>query len=314
MLLRVNAITDETPSIKTFELVDPEGLDLPIFTAGSHVDVTLPDGQLRQYSLCSAPIERHRYLLGVLRETNGRGGSRQMHDRVAVGELLQVSMPRNNFPLEASASRHLLIAGGIGITPLLAMVHSLQVLRADFELHYCTRDAAQTAFLALLGSDGVASRVRLHHDDGVPGRGLHVAALLTTVTPGTHVYCCGPAGLMAAVKAASAHWPTGQIHFEHFAAPVASVLVGAGAVFEVEIASTGAVYPIPPDRSILSVLLSEGVPIDSSCEAGVCGACTTRYLSGEPDHHDFVLSDAEQREHVMVCVSRSKSARLVLDL
>lgn len=314
MLLRVNAITDETLSIKTFELVDPEGLDLPLFTAGSHVDITLPDGQLRQYSLCNAPTERHRYLLGVLRETIGRGGSRQMHERLLVGDLLQVSMPRNNFPLDESATRHLLIAGGIGVTPLMAMVHSLQVRGADFALHYCTRDAAQTAFRAVLGANGVAPRVRLHHDGGVPGRGLDVAALLATVAPGTHVYCCGPAGLMAAVKAASAHWPAGQIHFEHFAAPVASVVVGGGATFEVEIASTGAVYPVPPDRSILSVLLSEGLLVDSSCEAGVCGTCTTRYLSGEPDHRDFVLSDAEQRELVMVCVSRAKSARLVLDL
>jgi ferredoxin-NADP reductase len=314
MLLRINATNDETPSIKAFELVDPDGLDLPVFSAGSHVDVTLPDGQVRQYSLCNAPAERHRYLLGVLREAQGRGGSRQMHDRVGVGDLLQVSMPRNNFPLDASAKRHLLIAGGIGVTPLMAMAHSLLALGSDFVLHYCARDAAQTAFRGVVGADGMAPRVRLHHDGGIPGRGLDVVALLATVTPGTHVYCCGPAGLMSAVKAASAHWPPGQIHFEHFAAPVASPPVGADADFEVQIASTGAVYPVPADRSILSVLLGEGVLVDSSCEAGVCGTCTTRYLSGDPDHRDFVLSDAEQRDHVMVCVSRSRSARLVLDL
>lgn len=314
MLLRVNAINDETPSIKTFELVDPEGLDLPVFTAGGHVDLTLPDGQVRQYSLCNAPDERHRYLLGVLRETNGRGGSRQMHERVAVGDLLQVSMPRNNFPLDESATRHLLIAGGIGVTPLLAMGHRLQALGADFVLHYCTRDAAQTAFRDFVDGSGMASHVRLHHDGGVPGQGLDVAELLAAATPGTHVYCCGPAGLMAAVKTASAHWPAGQVHFEHFSAPVVAAAAGSQSGFEVEIASTGAVYPVPPDRSILSVLLSEGVLVDSSCEAGVCGTCTTRYLSGEPDHRDCVLSDAEQREHIMVCVSRARSARLVLDL
>jgi vanillate O-demethylase ferredoxin subunit len=314
MLLRVNTITNETDSIKTFELVDPEGLDLPVFSAGSHVDVTLPDGQLRQYSLCNSPAERQRYLLGVLREASGRGGSRQMHDRLVAGDLLQVSMPRNNFPLDESASRHLLIAGGIGVTPLMAMVHRLQVLNADFALHYCTRDAAQTAFCGLLAADDVAPHVRFHHDGGVPGRGLDVAALLSNVAPGTHVYCCGPAGLMAAVKAASAHWPTSQVHFEHFSAPVASAAASGSTAFEVEIASTGAVYPVPPDRSILSVLLDQGVLVDSSCEAGVCGTCTTRYLSGQPDHRDFVLSEAEQREHVMVCVSRSRSPRLKLDL
>jgi len=314
MLLRINAITSETDSIKSFELVDPEGLDLPVFSAGSHVDVTLPDGQLRPYSLCNPPVERHRYLLGVLRETSGRGGSRQMHDRLAAGDLLQVSMPRNNFPLDESASRHLLIAGGIGVTPLMSMAYRLQMLGADFALHYCTRDAAQTAFRGPLAEDAVAPHVHMHHDGGVPGRGLDVVALLSDVAPGTHVYCCGPAGLMAAVKAASAHWPAGQVHFEHFAAPVASTVAGGSAVFEVEIASTGAVYPVPPDRSILSVLLDQGVLVDSSCEAGVCGTCTTRYLSGEPDHRDFVLSEAEQREHVMVCVSRARSPRLTLDL
>jgi ferredoxin-NADP reductase len=314
MLLRVNTITNETDSIKTFELVDPEGLDLPVFSAGSHVDVTLPDGQLRQYSLCNSPAERQRYLLGVLRETSGRGGSRQMHDRLVAGDLLRVSMPRNNFPLDESASRHLLIAGGIGVTPLMAMVHRLQVLNADFALHYCTRDAAQTAFCGLLAADDVAPHVRFHHDGGVPGRGLDVAALLSNVAPGTHVYCCGPAGLMAAVKAASAHWPASQVHFEHFSVPVASAAASGSTAFEVEIASTGAVYPVPPDRSILSVLLDQGVLVDSSCEAGVCGTCTTRYLSGQPDHRDFVLSEAEQREHVMVCVSRSRSPRLKLDL
>ena len=314
MLLRVEAIHDETPTIKTFALVDPEGLELPAFTAGSHVDLTLPDGQVRQYSLSNAPVERQRYVLGVLRESSGRGGSRQMHERVVAGDLLQVSLPRNNFPLDESAVRHLLIAGGIGVTPLLAMVNRLRLIGADFELHYCTRDAAHTAFRTFLGEDDVAPRVQLHHDGGVPGQGLDVASLLATVAPGTHVYCCGPAGLMAAVQAASAHWPIGQIHFEHFAAPIMAAGTGGLAAFEVELASTGAVYRVPPDRSILSVLLSEGVLVDSSCEAGVCGTCTTRYLSGEPDHRDFVLSDAEQRDHLMVCVSRAKSARLVLDL
>jgi vanillate O-demethylase ferredoxin subunit len=181
-------------------------------------------------------------------------------------------------------------------------------------LHYCTRDAAQTAFCGLLAADDVAPHVRFHHDGGVPGRGLDVAALLSNVAPGTHVYCCGPAGLMAAVKAASAHWPASQVHFEHFSVPVESAAASGSTAFEVEIASTGAVYPVPPDRSILSVLLDQGVLVDSSCEAGVCGTCTTRYLSGQPDHRDFVLSEAEQREHVMVCVSRSRSPRLKLDL
>lgn len=314
MLLRVNKITSETDCIKTFELVDPEGLDLPLFSAGSHVDITLPNGQLRPYSLCNSPAERQRYLLGILLEANGRGGSRQMHDRLVPGDVFQVSMPRNNFPLDESASRHLLIAGGIGVTPLMAMVHRLQMLQADFALHYCTRDAAQTAFYGLLTTDDFAPHVRFHHDGGVPGRGLDVVALLSNVAYGTHVYCCGPAGLMSAVRAASAHLPPSQVHFEHFSAPLASAAAIASAAFEVEIASTGAVYQVPPDQSILSVLLAQGMLVDNSCEAGVCGSCMTRYISGEPDHRDFVLSETEQREHVMVCVSRARSPRLKLDL
>ena len=314
MLLRVNAIHDETGAIKSFELVDPEGLDLPQFTAGSHVDVTLPDGQVRQYSLCNAPAGRQRYVLGVLREPSGRGGSRQMHEQVQQGDLLQVSIPRNHFPLGEAAARHVLIAGGIGITPLLSMVARLRLINADFVLHYCTRDEDNTAFRTLLSEPGLGAQVRFHHDGGVPGRGLEIAALLAPVETGAHVYCCGPPGLMAAVKDASTHWPPEQIHFEHFAAPVDAAPTGALVSFEVEIASSGAVYLVPPDRSILSVLQSEGIVIDSSCEAGVCGTCMTRYLSGTPDHRDFVLSDAEQCDHVMVCVARAKSARLVLDL
>ena len=314
MLLRVNTIHDETPAIKAFELVDADGLELPVFTAGAHVDVTLPDGQVRQYSLCNAPAERQRYMLGVLRESGGQGGSRQMHERIVVGDLLQVSMPRNNFPLNESASRHLLIAGGIGITPLLAMAARLRQIGADFVLHYCSRDEGQTAFRGVLAAGGLASHVQLQHDGGVPGRGLDLSALLAAMVPGTHVYCCGPAGLMAAVKAASGHWPSQQIHFEHFSAPPGTAMASAGTGFDIEIASSGAVFRVPPDRSILSVLLDHGVLVESSCEAGVCGTCTTRYLSGEPDHRDFVLSDVEQREHIMVCVSRAKSVRLVLDL
>ncbi|MEY4267369.1 MAG: hypothetical protein RIS90_1904 [Pseudomonadota bacterium] len=313
MLLRVQSVYNETSTIKTFELVDPEGLELPSFTAGSHVEVTLPDGMVRQYSLCNPPSDRQRYVLGVLLEPDGRGGSRQFHQRVGVGDLLQVSMPRNHFPLAESGKRHLLIAGGIGVTPLLAMAARLKSIDADFALHYCTRDPSNTAFRSVLATEALASHVHFHHDGGIPAQGLDVVRLLATVLADTHVYCCGPAGLMAAVKAACAHWPPGQIHFEHFNAPAVAAPADQGG-FEVEIASTGAVFPVPPDRSILSVLLSEGVQVESSCEGGVCGTCATRYVSGEPDHRDFVLSDLEQREQIMICVSRAKSARIVLDL
>lgn len=320
MELLVRCITREADGIHSFELVDPDGAELVAFAAGSHVDVAVPGGALRQYSLCNDPRERHRYVIAVLREAGGRGGSVCMHDRVRVGDRLEVSAPRNNFKLEESAPRHLLIAGGIGVTPLLAMIHRLRALGRDWELHYCTRSPARTAFIDSLRESGPGGRVHFHHDGGDPARGLDVQPLLAAVHPGTHLYCCGPAGLMAAVKGASAHWPPAQVHFEYFAAPVAApaaagvASVAAESEFEVQIASTGQIFSIPRDRTILAVLSAGGVTVESSCEAGVCGTCRTRYLAGEPDHRDFVLMGDEPREFIMLCVSRSRGTRLVLDL
>ena len=316
MLLLVNAIHVEAEDIRSFELVDPEGVDLLPFTAGSHVDVTPPGSPIRQYSLCNDPAERHRYVLGVLREPGGRGGSRLMHEAVGVGDLLQVSAPRNHFALDESADRYLLVAGGIGVTPLLAMAHRLCAMGAEFKLHVCARSPERTPFGAELARHAVAGRVHFHHDGGDPARGLDVAGLLADVVPGMHVYCCGPAGLMEAVRAACAHWPPARRHFEHFAAPpaAASPATGADGEFEVEMLSTGAVYPVPAQQSILSVLLAAGLPVPSSCEAGVCGTCRTRYVAGTPDHRDFILTDDERADSVMICVSRAAGGRLVLDL
>jgi vanillate O-demethylase ferredoxin subunit len=309
----VRTITLEAQDILSFELAEPAGGDLPPFAAGAHIDVHVPGGFLRQFSLCNDPAERHRYVTAVLREPAGRGGSRAMHERVRVGDTLEISAPRSNFPLAEGAGRHLLIAGGIGITPLLAMVRRLARLGADFTLHYCTRSTERTAFRAALAEAERAGRVRYHHDGGDPRRGLDVGALLAPVEPATHVYCCGPAGLMAAVKAATAHWPTPQVHFEYFAPPSPDAAIAGGAAFEVAIRSTGKVYPIAADRSILATLREAGLVLDSSCESGTCGTCKTRYLAGEPEHRDYVLSGEEQRDHVMICVSRAKG-RLVLDL
>jgi vanillate O-demethylase ferredoxin subunit len=315
MLLRVNTITVEADDVRSFELVDPEGVDLLPFTAGSHVDVIPPGGTVRQYSLCNDPRERHRYLLAVLREPAGRGGSVLMHDRVQVGDLLQVAAPRNHFPLDETADRHLLIAGGIGITPLLAMAHRLHAIGARFAIHYCTRSPERTAFQSELARYAAGDRVQFHHDAGNPADGLDVRALVADVVPGTHVYCCGPGGLMTAVKAATAHWPSSHVHFEYFAVPAipAATSADADGPFDVEIASTGALYRIPEGQSILSVLTVCGMTLDSSCEAGICGTCQTRYLSGHPDHRDYVLTDDERGEFIMICVSRA-AGKLVLDL
>lgn len=313
--VKVNRVTLEAEDIRSFEFVDPAGGEMPPFTAGSHLDVHLPNGLVRQYSLCNDPRETHRYVVAVLREPAGRGGSLSMHDAVREEDRITISAPRNNFPLHEEAGRHLLIAGGIGITPMLAMARHLAATGADYRLHYCSRSVEKTAFRAVLQDGPFAERVSFHHDGGDPSKGLDVTALLAEVEDGTHVYCCGPAGLMHAVKSASAHWPLGRVHFEFFATDPA-VPEEPSTAFEVEIASSGAVYQVPPDKSILDVLLENGHDVDSSCEEGLCGTCIVDVLEGEPDHRDFVLDDEEKESNqlITVCCSRAKSGRLKLDL
>jgi ferredoxin-NADP reductase len=310
--VRVKRITYEADGVNSYELVDAAGGELPPFAAGAHLDVHISERHIRQYSLCNTPGDRRRYVIAVLFEPNGRGGSRHMHQKLRVGDVLRISAPRNNFPLDNGAKRHLLIAGGIGITPIMAMVDEAREKGVPFSLHYCTRTREKTAFLERLADSSVESSVQLYHDEGMPQRGLSVETLLATPQVGTHVYCCGPAGLIEAVRAATRHWPAESVHFEYFAAPAATQSVEDA--FSVEIGSTGAVLPVPTDKTILEVLRDHGVDVQSSCEAGVCGTCRTRYLEGEPDHRDYVLVESERREYVMVCVSRSKSSKLVLDL
>ena len=197
MQLRIRSITYLAEAINGYEFVDPRGRDLPRFAAGAHIDMRL-GGLLRQYSLCNDPAERPRYCIAVLREDASRGGSRYLHDTVRVGDLVEVSLPRNNFPLDATAERHLLIAGGIGIAPIISMIAELRRRRVDFRLHYCTRSVARTAFHDDLASLAAEGRVRFHHDSGDPTLGLDIAAALRDRPPGTHLYYCGPANMMAA--------------------------------------------------------------------------------------------------------------------
>lgn len=314
--LVVKRIDHLAQDIRAFELVDPDGGELLPFTAGAHLDFHLPDGQIRQYSLCNDPLERHRYVIAVLREAGGRGGSVTMHDRVREGDRVEIGGPRNQFPLaEQEAVRHLLLAGGIGVTPMMAMVARLEASGAEFLMHYCTKSPEHTAFRDRLSGLVADGRVRLHHDGGNPADGLDIASALSSPEPGTHLYYCGPAGFMAAAKQASEAWPKGSVHFEYFAVDEAA----AGAApapdgFEVRIASTGATFFVPADQSIVQVLADNGVEVETSCESGLCGTCITRYLEGEVDHRDMVLDDDEQSEYLTVCCSRSKGPLLVLDL
>lgn len=333
LLVRVRSITYLAENINGYEVVDPGGAELPSFTAGSHVDLYFRDGRVRQYSLCNAPSERRRYVFAVQRELDGRGGSRAIFERVHVGRILAISRPRNVFPLDPQAARHLFLAGGIGITPIMSMIRALRASGGQFLVHYCTRSRERTAFCDELGPLAAEGRVTFHHDGGDPARGLDVPALLRGYEPGTHLYYCGPEGFMAAVAAAAAHWPARSVHFEHFSPPLgeaaedgetrtpnaeallsrdveADVSIG----FQVKIASSGRVFDVPEDESIIQVLRQHGIDVPTSCESGLCGTCRTRYLEGEPDHRDYVLDDSERQCEMMICCSRAKSRMLVLDL
>jgi ferredoxin-NADP reductase len=312
MQLRIRSITYLAEAINGYELVDPRGRDLPRFAAGAHIDLRFGD-LVRQYSLCNDPAERRRYCIAVLREDASRGGSRRLHDTVRVGDLVEVSMPRNNFPLESAVERHLLIAGGIGIAPIMSMIAELQRRRADFQLHYCTRSAVRTAFRddpALIAADG---RVHFHYDDGDPARGLDIRAVLRDPPQGTHLYYCGPAGLMAAAAEATKGWPAGTVHCEYFTAPPAASVV-EDKPFRVRLAKRGVEYEIPVGQTIVGVLRRHGIAVPTSCELGYCGACVTRYLAGEPDHRDQVLREYGRGRFVLICCARSKTPVLHLDL
>ena len=317
MQLRIRSITYLAEDINGYELVDPNGHDLPRFAAGAHIGVRLGnaghEGVWRDYSLWNDPAERRRYCIAVLREGEG---SRLLHDEIRVGDTVETTLPRNHFPLAEGAARHLLLAGGIGITPVMAMIAELKRRRAEFTLHYCTRAPEKTAFRGELDLLAAMGRVVFHYDGGDPAKGLNIGALLREPQPGTHLYYCGPAGLMAAAKAASAHWPADSVHCEYFKGPAAAppARLEDDRPFVVRLAKSGGTYEVPSGETILDILRRHGVETRSSCELGYCGACLTRYVAGEVDHRDPILNEAARKTHLLICCSRAKSAELVLDL
>jgi ferredoxin-NADP reductase len=312
MQLRVRAITYLAEAINGYELVDPRGRDLPRFEAGSHIDLRV-GGLVRQYSLRNDPAERRRYCIAVLREDGGRGGSQYLHDDVRVGGLVEVSLPRNNFPLVMAAERHLLIAGGIGIAPIMSMIAELQRRRAEFEIHYCTRSAARTAFRRELEPLVAEGRLRFYHDGGDPARGLDIAAALRDPRPGTHLYYCGPPSMMAAAAEVAGDWPLGNVHCEYFTAG-SQTLPDEDQPFRVKLARTGREFEVPAGETIAGVLQHHGIAVRTSCELGYCGTCLTPYLAGVPDHRDQVLEENGRKRYVLICCSRSKTPVLELDL
>ena len=308
--LRVTAKTRVADDVLVLELASPSGSRLRDWAPGAHVDLALPNGMTRQYSLCGDRFDPSTYRVGVLREASGRGGSAFVHDRLAVGDLVGVGGPRNNFPLVPSDT-YLFVAGGIGITPLLPMVRQAELLGADWRLLYGGRRRAHMAFLDELAGYGDRVQVVPQDEYGL----LDLPAFLGAPRPGVRVYSCGPAPLLAAMEAVCADWPPYTLRTERFladelGAPVRQI------PFEVELARTGRTVVVPPGTTVLEAVAEAGVEVLSSCRQGTCGTCETTVLAGEPDHRDSLLDDAEREANdcMFVCVSRARSDRLVLDL
>jgi ferredoxin-NADP reductase len=309
MSLLVRSMTLESAGVLSLELVDPDGHDLPSWEPGAHLDLQLPGGLSRRYSLSGDPADRTRYRLGILREEAGRGGSAYVHDTLRPGQVVDFAGPRNHFRLEPAAS-YVFVAGGIGITPILPMLAEATATGADWTLLYGGRTASSMAFKGELERYG--DRVTLWPQDS--GGLLDLDTLLSTPRPDTLVYCCGPEPLLNAVEQRMAAWPAGTLHLERFAAPVVERDPADEHAVEVVLAESGRSVLVPPDRSVLDVLLEEGVDVLHDCREGICGSCEVKVIEGEVDHRDHVLSEPERAANgcMMVCVSRACGKRLVL--
>jgi phthalate 4,5-dioxygenase reductase component len=289
-----------------------DAADLPAFTAGAHVQVQVPNGSLRKYSLCNDPAERERYVIAVKHERAGRGGSRSLIEDANIGDELLVCEPVNNFGLPRRTQAFVLIAGGIGITPIMSMIRQLKnEPDKQFSLYYCTRTPEATAFRDELSAPELRNKVKIHHDDGDPNKALDLWPILEQRKNPAHLYCCGPRALMEAVRDMSGHWPPSAVHFEAFGD--AETRKTDDRPFTVKLARSGDIIDVPAGQTILEAMRAWGFEAPSSCESGTCGTCRTKLLSGEADHRDLVLSDGERGDQIMICVSRARSAQLVID-
>ena len=313
--VRVKRIGYEAENINSYELVAPTGGELAPFTAGGHIDLHLSNGMIRSYSLVNDQRERHRYLIAVNKDAAGRGGSSFVHDSIRAGDIITVSHPRNNFALHEEAEHSVLIAGGIGITPLLSMVRRLETLERSWELFYAARTRVAAAFLDELDAlrPNVHLNLRVDFDDERSGRVFDLAAIVKKAPAHAHLYCCGPLPMLAAFEAATADRPAGHVHVEYFQARQAPAIEGG---FEVKLARSNRRILVEAGKTILDALLDAGIAVNYACTEGVCGTCETRVLEGIPDHRDQFLSKEEQAANktVMICCSGVKSGTLVLDL
>jgi ferredoxin-NADP reductase len=292
-------------------LADPNGGELPPWTPGAHIDFVLGDELIRQYSLCSSPSKQNVWRVCVLRAPDSRGGSERVHDMLTSGSIVRVRGPRNHFALVASP-RYLFIAGGIGITPLLPMIAEADASSADWRLLYGGRERASMAFLDELAQYGDRVRIVPQDEEGM----LDLESVLGTPQPNTLVYCCGPEGLLGAVERFCEKWPPGSLHLERFSAKPQEPAAEADSAFELVLQRSGLNLEVPPDKSVLTVIREAGVSVLASCLEGICGTCETEVIEGDVDHRDSILNEEERasNEYMMVCVSRCRSPRLVLDL
>lgn len=312
MPLRVARAFDVAKGLRSFELVLPDGSDLPEFTPGAHIKVQTPNGMLRKYSLCNSPTERKHYVITVKREDDSRGGSASMHDDLQEGHILPTSVPENAFPLVYNAKAYLFIAGGIGITPMLSMIRSFgEEAPAPWKLIYLSRFADNTAFLEELGHPDLKKYVKIHHSEGKPDQKFDLWPALEKPNS-AHVYCCGPRGLMEAVRDMTGHWSPKNVHFESF--EEGGRVMADDKAFHVTLSRQGRRFEVPVGTSILNAMRAHGCNAAASCESGTCGTCRTALIEGVADHRDMVLMPEEMESQIMICVSRAKSAELVLDI
>lgn len=311
--LRVKRISYEAEGINSYELVLPAGGDLPPFTAGSHIDLHLKNGMIRSYSLVNDQDERHRYVIAVNKDPSGRGGSSFVHATFEAGDIVTVSAPRNNFLLREDAETSLLIAGGIGITPLMSMIRRLETLGRTWKLSYAARTRPAAAFLGEFETIKRTAQLNFHFDDEHGGRPLDLAAVVASAPRHAHLYCCGPVPMLDAFEKATAGRPADHVHVEYFQAKQSAAMDGG---FEIRLARSKRTIAVEPGKTILDAVLDAGIMANYSCSEGVCGTCETRVIEGVPDHRDLFLSPEEKAANktIMICCSGSKSGTLVLDL
>lgn len=307
MKMQVVDVRDEAVGIKSIALAPTQRDAVPAYPGGAHTIVRLPDGQMRSYSLCGDPRDRSQFRIAVLREPAGRGGSVYLHDALRRGDVLWAMHPQPAFALDATLERHVMIAGGIGVTPFVGMLHDV-TSEMDAELHYCVRSEAHAAFLDVL--DKLPVRVTLYRGDR--GERLPLDHLLARHRADTQVYCCGPERLMSAVRSATSAWPDGTVRFEPFVG-VATTETSHGEPFEVELLPSKRWLQVGSDQSLLEAIREAGIPIDWSCEGGICRTCQVELLEGEAIHRDLCLSAEERRHTLLTCVSRGRGVlRLLL--